>query len=74
MYVCVCMGVNERQIHEAVKAGALTMKDLRRDLGITQECGLCAPCARACLKAARSEILDANENHPSTEVTIRPGA
>jgi len=46
------MAVTERQIREAVKDGARTLKDLRRDLGITRECGQCAAYARQCIKEA----------------------
>ncbi len=52
MYVCVCQAVTERQIHQAVRDGARTLKDLRRDLGVTSECGRCAGCARQCMKEA----------------------
>lgn len=50
MYVCVCKAVTERQIREAVSDGARTLKDLRRELGVTGDCGQCAVCARQCLK------------------------
>ncbi|MFZ1246711.1 MAG: (2Fe-2S)-binding protein, partial [Azonexus sp.] len=49
MYVCVCQAVTERQIREAAQGGARTLKDLRRDLGVSSDCGRCASCARACL-------------------------
>lgn len=52
MYVCVCKAVTERQIREAALGGARTLKDLRRDLGVTSDCGRCATCARECLKEA----------------------
>lgn len=52
MYVCICLAVTDRQIREAALGGARTLKDLRRDLGVTRECGLCASCARSCLDAA----------------------
>lgn len=45
------LAVTDRQIREAALGGALTLKDLRRDLGVTSECGRCASCARSCLKA-----------------------
>lgn len=54
MYVCVCKAVTERQIHQAALEGAQTLKDLRRDLGVTSECGRCASCARQCLREARA--------------------
>jgi bacterioferritin-associated ferredoxin len=50
MYVCVCQAVTDRQIREAAQSGARTLKDLRRDLGVTRDCGRCASCAHECLK------------------------
>ena len=52
MYVCVCKAVTERNIQEAALAGARRLKDLRRELGVTADCGLCATCAQACLREA----------------------
>lgn len=52
MYVCVCQAVTDRQIREAAQEGARTLKDLRRDLGVTRDCGRCASCARECLQEA----------------------
>jgi bacterioferritin-associated ferredoxin len=52
MYVCVCQAVTDRQIRQAARDGARTLKDLRRDLGVTRDCGRCASCARACLDEA----------------------
>lgn len=53
MYVCICRAVTERQINEAVQGGARTLKDLKSELGVACDCGLCAPCARACIEEAR---------------------
>lgn len=55
MYVCVCKAVTDRQIREAALGGARTLKDLRRDLGVTSDCGRCASCARDCLKEAHHQ-------------------
>ena len=52
MYVCVCQAVTDRQIREAAQGGARTLKDLRRDLGVTRDCGRCASCAHECLQEA----------------------
>ena len=49
MYICLCQAVTDRQIREAAQGGARTVKDLRRDLGVTRDCGRCASCARDCL-------------------------
>lgn len=52
MYVCVCQAVTDRQIREAAAGGARTLKDLRRDLGVTRDCNRCASCAHECLQEA----------------------
>ena len=54
MYVCVCQAVTDRQIRQAAEGGARTLKDLRRELGVTRDCGRCASCARECLHEANS--------------------
>ena len=54
MYVCVCQAVTDRQIREAAQSGARTLRDLRRDLGVTRDCGRCASCAHECLREARA--------------------
>ena len=56
MYVCLCHGVTDRDIRAAAANGARTLKDLRRDLGVTSECGRCACCARDCLKEAHTAL------------------
>jgi bacterioferritin-associated ferredoxin len=58
MYVCVCLAVTERQIHQAAQEGARTLKDLRRELSITSECGRCATCARQCLRDVHGLNMD----------------
>lgn len=52
MYVCVCHAVTDHHIRQAAESGARTLKDLRRDLGVTRDCGRCASCARTCLQEA----------------------
>ena len=54
MYVCVCKAVTDRQIREAAENGARTLKDLRRELGVTSECGRCASCAQECLRQVQA--------------------
>lgn len=63
MYVCVCQGVTDRQIREAALAGARTLKDLRRELGVTRDCNCCATCAHQYLKEART--FQAKSSPPS---------
>lgn len=55
MYVCVCHAVTDRQIRAAAESGARTLRDLRRDLGVTRDCGRCASCAHECLREANAD-------------------
>ena len=50
MFVCVCHAVTDHQIRAAARDGARSLKDLRRDLGVTRDCGQCASCALQCLE------------------------
>ena len=58
MYVCVCQAVTDREVHQAAKNGAKSLRDLRRDLGVGVVCGRCASCARKCLKSANEDFLE----------------
>lgn len=49
MYVCLCNAVTDRQIAQAVEAGATRLRDLNRELGVAAECGKCAACAKQVL-------------------------
>jgi len=59
MYICLCQAVTDGDIHQAAKNGARTLKDLRRDLRVSLDCGRCASFARQCLKSANE---DSQEN------------
>ncbi len=64
MYVCVCKAVTERDVHQAIRGGARSLRDLRTDLGIISECGRCAGCARQCLRDAEDTAgVDAGSMH-----------
>ena len=52
MIICICKAVSERHIKSAVKNGAGSLRDLRRDLGVGTCCGKCVPYARAALTAS----------------------
>lgn len=76
MYVCVCNAVTERQIGEAVSKGAVTMRHLRQELGVSAECGRCAVCARDCLRHVLGEQRQSTPKHdsryrpPNTPLTL----
>ncbi|ACL73801.1 bacterioferritin-associated ferredoxin [Thioalkalivibrio sulfidiphilus] len=55
MYVCLCRGVTDGDIKQAVAAGASSMKALRQCLGVCSECGKCGACARNILRESLYE-------------------
>ena len=61
MYVCVCNAVTERDIAAAVCDGMTTLRQLRRDLGVTADVGLFHH-HRAANPRARSNVC-ATTNH-----------
>ena len=42
MYICICKGVTDTAIREAVCQGADRMRDLKACLGVSEQCGICA--------------------------------
>jgi bacterioferritin-associated ferredoxin len=52
VYVCLCNGITERDIRNCVQQGACCMSDLRRELGVANQCGCCEEYARQCLAEA----------------------
>lgn len=52
MYVCICKNVTEGQIRKAVKEkGINSVRELRRELGVCDQCGKCALEAQALVRA-----------------------
>jgi len=46
VYVCLCNGITESQIRDAISSGATSLLDLRSGLGVAASCGRCADCAQ----------------------------
>jgi bacterioferritin-associated ferredoxin len=46
MYVCICNGITENQIRDAISDGVRSLRELRADLGVASCCGKCADCAQ----------------------------
>lgn len=45
MYVCMCNGITDHHIAQAVAEGAASLCDLKSRLGVATCCGRCAECA-----------------------------
>ncbi len=52
MYVCLCKGVTDHRIRAEVEAGAKSLRDVSRRLGVATQCGKCAGCAREIIREA----------------------
>ena len=46
MYVCLCKGVTDNQIREAVENGITRFGQVRKELGLASQCGKCGILAR----------------------------
>ncbi|WP_188151831.1 bacterioferritin-associated ferredoxin [Teredinibacter waterburyi] len=58
MYVCLCKGITDTQIRDAVDNGAESLRAVRKQLGVASQCGKCACLAREVI----TETLAATEN------------
>jgi len=57
MYVCVCKGITDHQIKDAVYAGATSVGQLRKALGVASQCGKCLCSARELINETRPAPL-----------------
>lgn len=56
MYICICKSVTDRQIREAVQLrGVESVKGLRQELGVCQQCGRCGRDAQQILRECRQQ-------------------
>ncbi len=46
MYVCLCKGITDGQIRDAVYGGATNLRQVRKDLGVSSQCGKCGIMAK----------------------------
>jgi bacterioferritin-associated ferredoxin len=45
MYVCLCHAITDKQIKQAVKQGDCSLADVKKRLGVADQCGKCAKMA-----------------------------
>ena len=56
MYVCLCRGITDQDIKDAVSDGAESFRDVRDLLDLGTCCGRCAPEARSIIQHELAEI------------------
>lgn len=66
MYVCVCKGVTEKALREAIDQGADRMRDLKACLGVTEQCGICACHVKQILDQSLAQKPRVQDFHPKT--------
>ena len=60
MYVCVCHGISDKRLTQAIQDGARSFEQLQACTGVATCCGACEPCARQVL----DERLDSAGRSP----------
>jgi bacterioferritin-associated ferredoxin len=59
MYVCVCKAVTDREVEQAIDAGACTVADVTRACGAGGDCGACRGMIDDMLEERRGELIPA---------------
>jgi bacterioferritin-associated ferredoxin len=52
MYVCLCAGVTDREIHETLAEGASSVEEVAHCTGAGMRCGSCVPALAAMVEDA----------------------
>jgi len=56
MYVCLCQGVTDGQIKDAIYEGCCSYRDVRETLGVGTQCGKCACFAKQVVRETLSDL------------------
>lgn len=59
MYICLCKGVTDHQIRDAIADGACSMRDLRAALDVANQCG---KCGRDCKSLLAESAVSSGHN------------
>jgi bacterioferritin-associated ferredoxin len=67
MYVCLCMGITNQAVADAVCAGARTSKDVADVCSAGSECGRCRRTVRAIIEAQTAAAAHAPASDRSAQ-------
>jgi bacterioferritin-associated ferredoxin len=56
MYVCLCQGVTDGQIREAIMEGCCSYREVRETLNVASKCGKCACLAKQVVRETLTEL------------------
>ncbi|MCF4996006.1 (2Fe-2S)-binding protein [Pseudomonas syringae] len=67
MYVCLCTGVTDGQIRDAINEGCCSYKEVRLATGVASQCGKCACLAKEVVREtlAKSQFVQAAIPYPA---------
>ncbi|MFC3606462.1 bacterioferritin-associated ferredoxin [Stutzerimonas tarimensis] len=68
MYVCLCRGVTDGHIREAISAGCCSYRDVRNVLGVATQCGKCACQAKGVVRETLSTLGASQPSHPGASL------
>ena len=74
MYVCLCKGVTDTQVRQAVEEGHDTMRKLNKTLGVGSQCGRCACFAKELIRETKGNSLVSEEYMAAAARLARPAA
>lgn len=57
MYVCLCHGFTDRDVHRCLAGDAVTVGDVYRTLGHQPRCAKCVPTVRQLVKGEGSGLV-----------------
>lgn len=60
MYVCICKGITQKDIQNAVEEG-FSLSDMRKKMGLASECGSCCQYAKQLVKQTKAELNSLEE-------------
>ena len=64
MYVCLCTGVTDGQIREAIYEGCCSYKEVRQATGVASQCGKCACLAKEVVRETLTKLQSAQAAIP----------
>lgn len=67
MYICICKGITDKDIRNAVMTGASSYAGVREQLGVASQCGQCARYTKNLVHETLSQI-----NTPQNSALFHP--
>ncbi|QLF94445.1 bacterioferritin-associated ferredoxin [Pseudomonas sp. ABC1] len=66
MYVCLCQGVTDGHIRDAIYEGCCSYREVRVATGVASQCGKCACVAKQIVRETISDLQNAQSSSSCT--------